>query len=550
MKIKPITTILYAAMLMFITSSCDNKKEVDLIIKNAKIYTVDENFDIAEAMAVSNGKFVSVGSNDMILKTYKSNKSIDANGMSVYPGFNDGHSHFMGYGLMKTKYADLVGTGSFDEIVERVELHHSNYPASWILGRGWDQNDWDDNSFPTNEKLNQKFPETPVVLTRIDGHALIANSKALEMAGIDSETKVDGGEIILSEGEVTGVLIDNAMELVRNMIPEYSIDEKEIALIKAQTDCLEAGLTSVTDAGLDRDEILLIDSLQKQGKLDIRVYAMLNPTDENFHYFFRKGPVRNNKLTISSVKLYIDGALGSRGALLLEPYSDAPHTHGLKLNPVSYFDTICAMAYRAGYQVNTHAIGDSGNRIMLQSYAKMLRGKNDRRWRIEHAQVVNPDDWKYFHDYSIIPSVQATHCTSDMYWAGERLGNERVKHAYAYNDLLTQNGWLINGTDFPIENISPLLTFYASVARKDEAGWPEGGFQTENALSREDALRSITIWPAKGSFDENIKGSIEPGKHADFVILNKDIMKIPKSEIPYAEVNSTYIDGQLMYKNK
>ncbi|MFK5856016.1 MAG: amidohydrolase family protein, partial [Bacteroidota bacterium] len=256
------------------------------------------------------------------------------------------------------------------------------------------------------------------------------------------------------------------------------------------------------------------------------------------------GPIQNGNLTVSSVKLYVDGALGSRGALLLEPYADDPSNTGLLLNPQTYFDSICKMAYDAGFQVNTHAIGDSGNRIMLRSYAKYLKSKNDRRWRIEHAQVVNPKDLHYFSDYSIIPSVQATHCTSDMYWADERLGEDRIKNAYAYQELLNQNGWLINGTDFPIESISPLKTYYAAVSRKDLKGWPEGGFQMENALSRKDALRSITIWPAKGSFDESIKGSIEVGKVADFVILEKDILQIPEIEIPSTIVIGTYVNGE------
>jgi predicted amidohydrolase YtcJ len=549
MKTTFFSTYLFVIILLSLLS-CNSKKEVDLIITNAKIYTVNKGFDIAEAMTIIDGKFAAIGSNNEILNNYKSDSMVDVQGKAIYPGFNDGHSHFLGYGLMKTKYADLVGTKSFDEIVDRVVTHNESYPASWVLGRGWDQNDWDDIAFPTKDKLDIKFPNTPVVLTRIDGHALVANSKALKLAGIDENTRINGGEVVKENGNVTGVLIDNAMGLVRELIPGYNLDEKKIAFQRAQKDCFEVGLTSVTDAGLDKDEIFLIDELQKQGLLDIRIYAMLNPTEENFNYFFSREPINNDKLSVSSVKLYIDGALGSRGALLIEPYSDAPHTHGLQLNPKSYFDSICAMAYDAGFQVNTHAIGDSGNRIMLQSYARQLKGKNDRRWRIEHAQVVNPDDRKFFKEYSIIPSVQATHCTSDMYWADERLGNERIKHAYAYNDLLEQNGWLINGTDFPIEDISPIRTYYASVVRKDLEGWPDEGFQTENALSRENALRSITIWPAMGSFDENVVGSIEPGKQADFVILNKDIILIDQSEILETEVISTFIDGEKMYDKK
>ena len=539
---------LFIALLsVLLLNSCDQKTKVDLILIDAQIYTVNNDFDIAESFAVKDGKFVAVGKKEDILSKYQSDNIIDGGQQVVYPGFNDGHSHFLGYGLMETKYANLKGTKSFDEVVARVVDHNKSYPGDWILGRGWDQNDWNDISFPTNEKLDLAFPDNPVVLTRIDGHALIANSKALELASIDIDTHVDGGEIQKSNGRLTGVLIDNSMRLVRRIIPGFSTDEKALAFKKAQIDCYAVGLTSVTDAGLDKDEVLLIDELQSKGELDIRVYAMLSPNNENFDYFFSQGPIIKDKLVVSSVKLYIDGALGSRGALLLEPYSDALHTHGLQLSPQSYFDNICQMAYDAGFQVNTHAIGDSGNRIMLKSYAKYLKGKNDKRWRIEHAQVVSPDDLDYFSKYSIVPSVQSTHCTSDMYWADERLGPERIKHAYAYQDLLNQNGWIVNGTDFPIEGISPLRTYYAAVARKDIEEWPNEGFQMENALSREDALRSITIWPAMGSFEENSKGSIEVGKFADFVLLEKNLISVPETDLPHIKIIGTYIDGVKVY---
>jgi hypothetical protein len=322
------------------------------------------------------------------------------------------------------------------------------------------------------------------------------------------------------------------------------------ALKVAEQNCFAAGLTSVSDAGLALQDILLIDSLQQTGELNIRVYAMMSPSAENFEYFFPSGPYRTGKLTVSSVKLYVDGALGSRGALLLQPYTDDPNNYGLQLYGEEYYQEICQDAYDAGFQVNTHAIGDSGNRVMLQTYALYLKGENDLRWRVEHAQIVDPADLSYFKDYSIIPSVQSTHCTSDMYWADERLGEERIKHAYAFNDLMTQNGWLVNGTDFPVEDISPLKTVYAAVARKDLEGWPEDGFQVENAISRDQALRSITIWPAKGSFEEAQKGSIEAGKVADFVILEKDIMSVPESEIPFVRVHDTFLDGVHVFSSR
>lgn len=542
-----LTTVLISILLVMNSISFSQTQKVDLIVYNAKVYIVDDNFSTESAIAIKNGKFIDVGESSRILETYSSENIVDAKEQFIYPGFNDGHSHFLGYGLLVTKYANLTATVSFSDVIMRLETHDKLFPGQWLLGRGWDQNDWEVKEFPTNKRLNELFPNKAVVLTRIDGHAIIANDYALELAGIDGNTKVDGGEVLLENGKPTGVLIDNAAERMKSAVPGFDEQEKTQALLAAQKDCFEVGLTTVTDAGLDKDEILLIKRLQDESKLKINVYAMISPNKENFEYFYPQGPLHLPRLTVSSVKLYADGALGSRGALLLEPYSDDQENSGLQLHSNAYYLEMCLKAYEAGYQVNTHAIGDSGNRLMLKTYSKVLKGKNDKRWRVEHAQIVHPNDLKIFKKYSIIPSVQATHCTSDMYWADERLGEERIKTAYAYNDLLKQLGWLINGTDFPIEGISPLKTYYAAVVRKDLKGWPEDGFQTENALSREDALRSITIWPAKGSFDEKIKGSIEIGKNADFVILNTDLITADERMLLNATVVSTFVAGEKVY---
>ena len=523
------------------------KQQVDLIIHNAVVYTVDKEFSKATAIAVDKGKIVAVGDSKSLLDDFTTRSLVDAGGKYIYPGFNDGHSHFLGYGIWITKYVNLVGTVSFSDVILRLETHAKTFQGDWLLGRGWDQNDWKQKEFPTNARLNSFFPDKAVVLTRIDGHAVLANDKALALAGIDAQTKIDGGEVVLKNGKPTGLLIDNAADMMKKAVPGLARNEKIEALMAAQEDCFEAGLTTVSDAGLNKDDILLIKSLQDQHKLRIGVYAMINPNQENFDYFYPKGPWHLPRLTVSSVKLYADGALGSRGALLLEPYSDDPGNYGLQLSSNTYFLEMCLKAYEAGFQVNTHAIGDSGNRLMLKTYSKILKTSNDRRWRVEHAQIVHPSDLVFFKNYSIIPSVQATHCTSDMYWADERLGSERLKTAYAYHELLKQNGWLINGTDFPIEDISPIKTFYAAVARKDNKGWPEGGFQTENALNREDALRSITIWPARGSFDENTKGSIEVGKLADLVMLDTDLILAKEADLLNAKVMATFVEGEKVY---
>lgn len=528
--------------------ACSKRQKVDLIIANATIYTVDSTFSIANCMAISNSRIVAIGSKEEIESRFETDKNIDANGAFIYPGFIDPHCHFLNYGLTLSR-AYLSGAKTWNEVVERLVEHQKEFPSDWVQGRGWNQNEWDIKEFPTNEMLNKAFPNNPVFIIRIDGHAAIANSLALKMAGIDEKTTKEGGEFIKKNGKLTGVLVDNAIELVKSIIPKESNATKEKALIKAQQNCFEVGLTSVSDAGIDLQDVLLMDSLQKSNDLKMRIYAMLNPTTENFNHFLSKGIYTNDYLTVRSIKLFTDGALGSRGALLLQPYSDAKDTKGLQVETTENLSRFCEIAYKAGYQVNTHCIGDAGVRLILDIYSQYLKSKNDLRWRIEHAQVVDPKDLLRFGNLSVIPSIQTTHATSDMNWAGERLG-ERIKFAYAYQDLLKQNGWLANGSDFPIENINPLYGFYAGVARKDLRGLPTNGFQTENALTREQALMAMTIWAAKANFEEVYKGSLEPGKLADFVILDTDLIKAKESDLPNSKVISTFVAGELVYQKK
>jgi len=541
---KLATGILFLAVMM---NSCTNRKSADVIVTNATVYIVDEAFSKVESFAVVDGKIAATGTSEEILTAFKSENIVDAIGKFVYPGFNDAHCHFNGYASNLAQYADLRGTAGTDEIYERLKTHYKTFGGDWVLGRSWDQNDWPVKEFPDKTELDKLFPETPVYLVRVDGHAGWCNSKALEMAGITAATKIPGGDVILKNGQPTGVLVDNAMGLVSKLVPEISAAQQQKALLEAQTNCFAAGLTSVTDCGLDKNTILLMQEMQKRHELKMRVNAMLNPTDENFEFFVKNGPLVTEKLVVRTIKLYADGALGSRGALLLEEYSDNPGNRGLQIETQEYYDKICQLAIDNNFIMATHAIGDSANRLMLNTYSKFLKGKNDRRWRIEHAQIINPDDFSKFAEFSIVPSVQATHCTSDMYWATDRVGAERVKGAYAYQTLLSQNGWLPNGTDFPVENIEPLFTFFAAVFRTDHKGFPEGGWQIENGLTREQTLRTMTIWAAKASFEENEKGSLEPGKYADFVILDTNLISATPQQVLGAKIESTWIGGEKVF---
>ncbi|WP_340202157.1 amidohydrolase [Ascidiimonas sp. W6] len=518
------------------------KEKVDLIVHNANIYTVDKDFSKSTAFAIKEGRFVETGSTNYILSKYESKKQLDLEGKTVLPGLIDAHCHFYQLGLNRQK-VDLVGTQSFQEVLDRIAVFQKEKQMSFILGRGWDQNDWDIKEFPTREKLDSLYPDTPVAIERVDGHAYLVNQKALDMANINLSTTVNGGEIERKNGQLTGILIDNPMAMIDAVIPPVTKSIQISALKDAQEECFSFGLTTVNDAGLSKEVIQLIDSLQQENSLTIRMYAMISNYPENLDYFLSKGTLKTDKLNVRSVKVYGDGALGSRGAALKEPYTDKPEHFGAMVTPVSEIGALAERIAATDYQMNTHAIGDSANRVVLKIYDKVLKGKDDRRWKVEHAQIVDPDDFHYFNT-NILPSVQPTHATSDMYWAEDRLGAKRMEGAYAFKTLLDKAGVVALGTDFPVERVNPFLTFYAAVARKDVEEYPEEGFRPEERLTREQTLRGMTIWAAYSNFEEQEKGSIEKGKFADFIVLDKDIMSIPENEIPYLKVKSTYISGK------
>ncbi|MCC7524448.1 MAG: amidohydrolase [Chitinophagaceae bacterium] len=542
----------YYLLLLFAIASCRSKTPVDLVVHHGVIYTADSSFSIAEAMAIKDGKITAVGSNAEILDLYTADKMIDAGGRPIYPGFIDAHAHFYGYALSLLE-VDLTGTKSWNECLERLRRFvagKSLAPGQWIVGRGWDQNDWQEKTFPTKDSLDVLFSNNPILLRRIDGHAAIANEAALRLAGLKAGATAEGGLIETRHGRLTGILLDNAIGSVSSLIPEATPDALQVAFKKAEAHCFAVGLTTIVDCGLMRRQVEQIDSLQKNGALRMRVVALLSDATENYDYYLPKGVYKTSRLNVNGFKLFADGALGSRGACLLQPYHDQPGWRGFMLNNTAHFATVLRKIYNSPFQACTHAIGDSANRTILKLYAGILKNKNDRRWRIEHAQIVDTGDLHYFGQFQIIPSVQPTHATSDMYWAEDRLGKERIGSAYAYNPLLQQNGWMSLGTDFPVEDISPMKTFYAAVVRKDASGFPAGGFEISNAISREQTLRGMTIWAARGSFEEKEKGSIEQGKLADFVITDTDIMQCEPTKILQTKVMATYVNGESVFESK
>ena len=535
-----------AAIALFLTS-CGGPKKVDTLVVNGVIYTVDSSFSSVQAMAIKDGIIVATGTDAEILAAYTAPEKIDAKGQAVYPGFIDAHAHFVGYGKSLFQ-VDLFGTTSWEEAVERVKVFAAAHPElSWIEGRGWDQNKWPGKKYPTNGLLNSLFPNTPVVLQRVDGHAAIANQKAFDIAGVKPGQTIVGGEVETKNGVLTGVLIDNAKGLVYNSIPAVNKQTYTQWLQAAQKNCFAQGLTTVTDCGLDISDINFIDTLQREGKIDMRLFAMLSDNPENLTAYLKRGPYKTDKLFVNGFKVYADGALGSRGACLLHNYEDRKDWTGFLLANISHYDSLASVLAATNFQMCTHAIGDSANRQILNIYNKYLQKGNDKRWRIEHAQVVNPSDFNLFGAATVVPSVQPTHATSDMYWAAERLGNERMKGAYAYKQLMDQNGWIPLGTDFPVEDISPFKTFLAAVGRVDAKGFPEGGFQMENGLTREQTIKGMTIWAAKASFLEKEVGSLEAGKKADFIILAQDLMQVPVNKILDTKVVATYSGGKKVF---
>lgn len=534
---------------VFLLVSCNqqNKEEADVLLYNATIYTVDSVFSKAGAMAVKDQKIVAIGQPEELRSKYHAKEEIDVNGKTIIPGLFDAHYHFTGVGSSMLQ-AELRGSASAEEMFKRVEEFQAKNNLSFIRGRGWDQSLWPDKEFPTKDELDKRFPDTPVLLTRVDGHALLANQKLLDLAEIDENSSVEGGTYIKKDGKLTGVLIDNAMNKAYNAVPSMNRNDLEEVLLSAQEESLSYGLTSIADAGVSHEIIQVMDSLAKIGKLKIGIYPMLMYSDPHLDDYLNKGLGENEAISSRAVKLMSDGALGSRGATLKEPYHDEKNNYGKLIRSPEYMSDLIKKLAASDFQLNTHAIGDSANHIILQDYRKVLENETDRRWRIEHAQIIDPIDLQYFNKENIIPSIQPTHAISDMTFAEDRLGKDRLEtEGYIYKELLDQAGIVVLGTDAPVEEVDPYRTFYTAVARKNRKGEPEGGFLPDNALSREETLRGMTIWAAYGQFEEGIKGSLEPGKQADFIILDRDIMEVPIDSVLHTKVEATYVKGEKLF---
>ena len=528
----------------------------DLIVTNARIYTSDDTRPVVEAVAVAGGKVLFAGNaaGAMALKG-AATRVLDVGGRTVIPGMIDAHGHVAGLGDA-LHIVDLTGTTTYDEVVARVAERAKKTPkGQWVLGRGWDQNDWGDTRFPTHDKMTAAVPDHPVYIVRVDGHAGLANLKALQAAGVTTATQdPSGGHIERNaDGSPSGVFVDNAQGLVRRAIPRQTRDDVKLAITDAVREAQRWGLTGVHDAGASATALDVYEELAKSGQMKFRLYAMISDDAPTVDAWFKRGPLTdayNGSLWVRSIKLYSDGALGSRGAALLEPYSDDAKNIGLLVSAPAHIQDVATRALKAGFQINTHAIGDRGNRLVLDAYEAALKAvpTADHRFRVEHAQILNFDDVSRFAHLGVIPSMQASHQTSDMYWAAARLGAQRLLGAYAWRSLLNTGVVVPNGSDFPVEQVNPLISFHSAVSRQDARDWPPGGWYPAERMTREEALKSITIWAAYSGFQEKVLGSLTPGKYADFVVLDQDIMRVPPELLLNTRVLQTWVGGTKVYE--
>ncbi|GAB5495810.1 MAG: amidohydrolase [Phycisphaerales bacterium] len=558
-------------LLAFALAASCAAAQPDAIFVNATVYTVDDAFSVAQAFAVEDGMFAAVGTDDEIRGLAgDSTKVIDLGGMTVLPGLIDAHGHMAGLGQLQLGVVDLSGTTSYEEVIERVvERAADTEPGEWILGRGWDNESWENKSLPEHADLSEKVPDHPVWISRVDGHAALANARAMEIADVSAGTAVpEGGEMLLdTEGNPTGVFVDNAEALIGRVLPAGGASGADL-ILAAQDMCLAAGLTGVHDAGVGPDMIEVYMQLERDRKLAVRVHGMIHGRNAP-KWFAENKPYHGSFFTMRSCKLYIDGAMGSRGAWLLEPYEDRPVGQdgepyvGLAVSEPGLIEEIARDGLEKGYQVCAHAIGDRGNREVLDAY---VRGESrawnglrpieaptplklaDARFRVEHAQLISPEDIGRFAALNVIPSMQPTHCTSDMRWVEERVGSIRADGAYAWQSLLASGIPIAGGSDFPVESHNPFLGLYAAVTRQNLDEEPAGGWRPLERMTREQALRSFTIDAAYAGFNEKSVGSIEVDKLADFIVIDRDYMTCQPRDIADIVVLSTWIEGTAVFQ--
>lgn len=548
-----------ACLLLVAAVACDGNGDAtaDLIAYNGRIYTVDDSVPNATALAVAEGRILYVGdSAGAAAYRGEGTRDVDLQGNTVIPGMVDAHAHLAGLGAA-LRNVDLVGTESYEQVIERVSARAREVPAgTWILGRGWDQNDWQDTRFPSHEALSRAVPDHPVVLTRVDGHATLVNAAAMREANLTSATADPSGGRIerLPDGSPSGVLVDRAMGIVGSVIPPTTDEELRASVLAAVAEANRWGLIGVHDAGVGRRVIDVYEALAREGRYDLRNYVMISSDDSTLAHYFERGPqdaLYDGRVWIRAIKISADGALGSRGAALHQPYSDEPSHSGLLLVPPERIADVAERALREGFQLNVHAIGDRGNTVVLDAFEKALAAvpTEDHRFRVEHAQILTTEDIPRFAALRVIPSMQASHQTSDMYWAERRVGPERIKGAYAWRDLLETGVVIPNGSDFPVEQVNPLISFHSAVTRQDAQNWPEGGWYPAQVMTREEALKSMTIWPAHAAFQDSIMGSLRAGKYADFVVLDRDIMTVPDTAILATRVLATYLGGRAVFQD-
>lgn len=555
-------TLLFFIIVLVAFSCTTQEPPADMVILNGKVATVDSSFSIQQAVVVKDKKVLFVGTNKQASKYVgDQTKVIDAKNLLVLPGLTDAHAHLVSLGN-KLSQLNTSDCSTYEQVIARVGKAAENAAAGeWIIGGRWDHNKWDPAVFPLHNELSKVSPNNPVYLSRVDGNSALVNQKAMDIAGITASTPDPAGGTIIrnADGSPTGVLINRAMNLVKKHFPEESAIARKEKLQKAVAACNRSGLTGVHEAGISMAEVEAFKALVDEGLLDMRVYAMLgdqkNPeyAAEDLVAYFKEKRIDNygdQMFSLKSLKLYFDGALGSRGAAFFDPYHDDPTNTGLLRIPQEYIAKVAKAALQADMQVCTHAIGIRGNRLCLDAYGEALEEfpKEDHRFRVEHAQVVRQEDIDKYVALQVLPSVQPTHCTSDKGFVEDRIGTERAKGAYAWRSFIDAGLTMPCGSDFPVESTDPLLGIYALVTRQDAAGKPEGGWYPEQRVSIEEAIKGFTIWAAYGAFQEDILGSIEVGKYADFTILDKDILEIDPEEIPNTQVAYTIVGGEVKYQ--